>query len=202
MHRFVLLLFAAVMAWPMPASAHHALYGRTPETLFEGFVSGLAHPIIEPLHFAAVIAVGVLCGLRGRPVSGVAAFVIGGFLATWATGAAASGLMLELAVAISVFVLGTSILIQLPLQRFALILGLFLIGAIHGAAYAEAILGAGMAPLAAYLAGLSIIQGTIAGVIAYLSGALREERPLRPVAGVILSGVGAFTALALFVSGA
>ena len=202
MKRLALPLAAAVWAWPLHAHAHHALYGRTPETFFEGLVSGLAHPMIEPLHFAAVIAVGVLCGLRERPVSGVAAFVAGSFLATWATGAAASGLMLELAIAISVFVLGASVLVQLPLQKFALVLSLFLIGAIHGAAYAEAILGAGMVPLAAYLLGLALIQGFIAGVIAYLSGALRERRPIRPVAGVILSGVGAFAAVALLVSGA
>ena len=197
MKRLQLPLALVFMAWSQQAWAHHALYGRTPNTLLEGLLSGLAHPIIEPLHFVAVIAVGVLCGLRGKPYSGVAAFVFGGFLATWATGAAASGLMLELAVAISIFVLGLSVLIQLPAQRFTLVSGLFLIGAVHGAAYAEAILGAGMMPLAAYLTGLTLVQGAIAGVIAFLAGALREKRPMRPIAGVILSGVGAVAAVAV-----
>ncbi len=197
MKRVYLPLAMVFMAWSSQAWAHHALYGRTPVTLLEGFLSGLAHPVIEPLHFVAVIAVGVLCGLRGKPYSGVAAFVIGGFLATWATGAAASGLMLELAVAISVFVLGLSVLIQLPAQRFTLVAGLFLIGAVHGAAYAEAILGAGMVPLVAYLVGLTLVQGAIAGAIAFLAGRLREKQPLRPIAGVILSGVGALAAVAV-----
>ncbi len=199
MKRMLLPLALAAGVWPMPAFAHHALYGRTPETFVEGLLSGLAHPVIEPLHFAAVIAVGILCGLRGQAALGVSAFVAGGFLAIWATGAAASGLMLELAIAISVFVLGASVLVQLPLKRFALTSGLFFIGALHGAAYSEAILGAGVVPLAAYVLGLAIIQGGIALGIAVIITRLRQHRPVRPVAGVVLSGIGAFAAVALLV---
>lgn len=189
-------------AWPSAAFAHHALYGRIPNTFLEGFLSGLAHPLIEPLHFIAVLAVGVVSGVRKRPVSGVLAFVGATFLATWATGAAASGMMLELTIAVSVFLLGISILVQTPMRRSALIIGLFLVGAIHGAAYAEAILGAGTMPLAAYLLGLALVQGGIAVSIAVSVQLLRNQNPFRPIAGAIISGMGVFATMSLLVGAA
>lgn len=202
MKKLSLPLAMAAATLPLEAHAHHAIYGRTPETWLEGFVSGLAHPVIEPLHFVAVIAVGILCGVRDRPLTGVTAFVAGTFLATWATGAAASGLMVELAVAVSVFVLGVSVWLQFPAHRSVLVFGLFLIGAVHGAAYAEAILGAGMEPLVAYLLGLTFVQAGFAILIAYSAIAFRDSRSWRPVAGAIISSAGAFAAVALLVASA
>ena len=38
------------------AMAHHAMGGRMPANFFEGFISGLAHPIIGLDHFAFIQA--------------------------------------------------------------------------------------------------------------------------------------------------
>ena len=42
---------------PQPALAHHALGGRIPSNFFEGFLSGLAHPVIGLDHLAFVVAI-------------------------------------------------------------------------------------------------------------------------------------------------
>ena len=43
-----------------PAFAHHPLDGKIPSNLFEGFMSGLGHPVIGLDHLAFVIAVGLI----------------------------------------------------------------------------------------------------------------------------------------------
>ncbi|WRH65887.1 MAG: HupE/UreJ family protein [Planktothrix sp. GU0601_MAG3] len=43
-----------------PARAHHAFGGETPENFFQGFLAGLAHPIIGIDHFAFVISIGLI----------------------------------------------------------------------------------------------------------------------------------------------
>lgn len=40
--------------------AHYALGGRTPTNFIEGFISGLAHPIIKLDRFAFVVASGLI----------------------------------------------------------------------------------------------------------------------------------------------
>ena len=52
-----LILFASG-----PASAHHAMGGKTPTTFAEGMLSGLGHPVIGADHLAFLIAVGVTVG--------------------------------------------------------------------------------------------------------------------------------------------
>src|SRR5262249_61127194 len=43
-----------------PASAHHLMGGKLPGNAWEGFLSGLGHPIIGPDHFAFVVGVGLI----------------------------------------------------------------------------------------------------------------------------------------------
>ena len=49
-----------------PALAHHVMGGVTPETLWQGLLSGLAHPIIGVDHFAFILGVGLMSWFAGQ----------------------------------------------------------------------------------------------------------------------------------------
>jgi urease accessory protein len=162
------------------ASAHHAMGGRTPETLFQGFTSGLAHPVIGVDHLAFLIVVGLLAfGLRapGR-------FLLPGvFVATTVAGTlvhlgAADLPMAEAVIALSVLLGGLLVLARTQLPALLLSLMVGAAGVYHGYAYGESIVGAESTPLLAYLAGFASVQYVlIVGIavgLARLAG--RSER--------------------------
>ncbi|MFN8984581.1 MAG: HupE/UreJ family protein, partial [Alphaproteobacteria bacterium] len=45
---------------PLPAAAHHPMDGAMPETLWQGFASGIGHPVSGLDHLAFLLAAGVL----------------------------------------------------------------------------------------------------------------------------------------------
>lgn len=160
------LLAAGGLLAATPALAHHPLGGTTPASFVEGLLSGLGHPIVGVDHLAALVAVGLIAARFGRaftlPAAWLAAMVAG-----VAIHLAAIDLPLgESLVALSVVALGVVAAIRpnLPLAAAA---GLFAVaGLIHGHALAEMIIGAEPTPLAAYLAGLVVVQGAIMAAIA------------------------------------
>ncbi|MEQ9123470.1 MAG: HupE/UreJ family protein, partial [Alphaproteobacteria bacterium] len=98
----VALAAAASALAAAPAFAHHAMGGDMPGNAFEGFVSGLAHPVIGIDHLAFIVAIGVIAAFTGVRRAGPAVFVaatLGGCLAAVAALALSYG---ELAVALSV----------------------------------------------------------------------------------------------------
>ena len=162
----VSLLLAVIILFILgqPAAAHHPFSGETPNNFFEGFLSGLGHPIIGLDHFAFIVASGLL-GAKFKqgfliPVSFVLA-TIGG------TGIHLQAINLpqtELIIASSVIIFGGLLVIKngplftayfstIIVATLAMIAGIF-----HGYAYGEAIIGAEMNPLVAYLAGFALIQ--------------------------------------------
>lgn len=155
---FVCLLWGVLA---LPAIAHHAMDGALPQNALAGFLSGLAHPVIGLDHLAFVIAVGLLASLQPQagwlpPVFlGTALAGTGLHLAGWNLFAP------ELMIATSVLLFGLMLAIKIPDWRVVLGLGA-IAGLFHGYAYGEAIVGAGMAPLLAYLLGFTVIQGAIA----------------------------------------
>jgi urease accessory protein len=157
-----------VLAWlaAAPAWAHHPMGGQTPATLIEGLLSGFGHPVIGPDHLAFLIAIGVLTG-----VSRLRAFMPLVFVAGTTAGVGMHLLGIEMAgveltIAASVMLAGAVLMIgraipliaTLPLFAFA---GLF-----HGYAYGEAIIGAEVGPIWAYLTGLAMVQGLVATGVA------------------------------------
>lgn len=56
----------ACLSKPLPIQAHHAT-GKPPETILQGLLSGLAHPVIGPDHFLFLLLLGTLaCGAGAR----------------------------------------------------------------------------------------------------------------------------------------
>ncbi|NEO30017.1 MAG: HupE/UreJ family protein [Symploca sp. SIO3C6] len=178
------------------ALAHHPFGGKTPSNFFEGFLSGIGHPIIGIDHFVFVVAIGLLLAIKPRAILIPVAFV----LATLAgTGIHLLSLDLpaaELFISASVLISGIILAMKdspnsIAIATLAAIAGLF-----HGYAYGEAIVGAEMTPLVAYLLGFALIQLAIALVACQvgrfaIKKVTNEPALLLRFAGFTICGAGA-----------
>ncbi|PJK31133.1 HupE/UreJ family protein [Minwuia thermotolerans] len=177
-----------------PALAHHPLGGATPETFFQGFLSGIGHPMIGFDHLAFIVAVGLAAAFSARrlltPLAFVAATVAGCLLHV-------AGVMLplpELLISASVVALGAVVLSGRTMAP-ALQIGFFAVaGLFHGFAYGSAIVGAETTPLLAYLVSFGLTQYVIAlGAMALVTAVWKAAEPkaLQPrLAGAVIAGVG------------
>lgn len=175
--------------------AHHPLGGRLPSNFLEGFLSGVAHPVIGLDHFVFVIAAGLLAALSRQGMMIPIAFVIAGLAGT---GIHLQSLDLpapEFFISASVLLFGVLLALKKN-PNWPMVAGLGAIaGIFHGYAYGEAIVGADMTPMVAYLTGFTVIQLVIALGASVMGRAVLKhhqmpELPLR-FAGFGICGVGA-----------
>lgn len=176
-----------------PALAHHALGGQLPGNGWEGFVSGLAHPVIGFDHFAFVVAVGLLAATKRQGIGLPIAFVLAALAGTGLHLLSLNLPVPEIFVSVSVLAFG----VMLAMQRspnVLILLGLSAgAGLFHGYAYGESIVGAELSPLFAYLLGFTAIQIVVASG-AYFVGklVLRQSNSLGlRYMGFVLCGAGA-----------
>ena len=174
-----------------PAAAHHVMGGKTPATFFEGFLSGLGHPIIGIDHFAFIVAAGLVVGVARLNLAVLAVFI----------GASALGVAIhvqgvglpaaEALVAISVLAIGCLLAARATMPTMAWLALFAAAGLVHGYAYGESIFGAESTPLYAYLAGLVVVQTGIAGVVATAVQRRPDMAPLNArLAGAGIAGIG------------
>ncbi len=160
--RVLALLTFALLGQPRDALAHHMIGGDLPQNYLEGFLSGLAHPIIGFDHFAFILAAGLIAAKVARgatlPLIFLGASMVG--CVVHLAGLTVTGG--EIVVAISVVGVGAFLVADKRVHRSLLVTGFALGGAFHGYAYGESIVGAEPAPLAAYLVGLIVIQYAVA----------------------------------------
>ncbi|MEO0375972.1 MAG: HupE/UreJ family protein [Cyanobacteria bacterium P01_A01_bin.17] len=190
-------LFAGLglLALAPAALAHHPLGGKLPSNFFEGFMSGIAHPVIGLDHFVFVIAAGLLAALSRQGIMIPVAFVVAGLAGT---GIHLQSLDLpapEFFISASVLLFGVLLALKKS-PNWKLVAGLGAIaGIFHGYAYGEAIVGADMTPLVAYLTGFTVIQLAIALAMSEIGRAIlkRHQMPELPLrfAGFAICGVGA-----------
>lgn len=190
----VVLVSLAMVLVAVPVSAHHATGGNVPANFVEALLSGLAHPVIGIDHLAFVVAAGLLATTKKQGIWIPIAFLLA---ALAGTGIHLMGVNLPAAeVLIAASVLTFGILLTLPSSpNLAVMLGLSAIaGIFHGYAYGEAIVGAPMTPLVAYLTGFTLVQMGIA-LAAYRVGQLglqavdRTPQSLR-YTGFTICGLG------------
>jgi urease accessory protein len=159
---------AAGLLAAAPALAHHPMGGMTPQTMAQGLLSGIGHPIIGIDHFAFL----VVAALLAFTVTGVARWLlpvafIGGTVAGTLIHVQALDIpAAELLVAASVLAGGALVVSGRRFGAGALALLLAGAGVFHGYAYGEAIIGADQTVLGSYLAGFALIQyAVIAGLV-------------------------------------
>jgi urease accessory protein len=192
-----LLAPVAVMLLALPALAHHPMGGRAIATGYEGFMSGLAHPIIGLDHLAFVVASGLVA--VGRPWGAVVpvAFAIAALLGTGLHLQAVDLPLIEGAIALSVLAIGILLAWPQPLksglgQTVALAIAAIVAGTFHGYAYGEAVVGVEMGPIAFYLAGFTLVQLAIALGARTLTTRLMPQTGLAlRYAGFAIAGIGA-----------
>lgn len=155
--------FAAVALLAGGAQAHHAMDGVLPSGFGQGFVSGLAHPVIGLDHLAFLIAAGVAAGAAGLglwlPILFVAASIGGVVLHLQAVDLPVA----EAVIAVSVVLAGALLARGGRGPGSAVWAAILAVaGLFHGYAYGESIVGAEPTALWAYLAGLAVVQSAIA----------------------------------------
>ena len=164
----MLIIRSALLALPLivllgtEAYAHHALGGQLPYSFGTGLMSGLAHPVINFEHFAFVAALGVMTAVAQRSAILPVLFVAGTIAGCLAVVQGYALPFLPWYVALSVAALGLALATGYrrlgPAET-----GLFLLaGMLHGAAYAQSIVGTGVNSLAGYLIGFAVIQVCVA----------------------------------------
>jgi len=191
-----LLISSLIMAVSSaaPAFAHHPLGGTIPQTFWQGFASGIGHPIIGFDHLAFLIAFGVLIAfLQARYL------LIAGFIAAIAIGniLTVAGIQLgfvELVVASSIVLFGALVISGRGQSVLFLLPASIIAGLFHGYAFGETVIGAEPTPIFAYLFGLSVIQAVmiiIAGTVVRLTVKTTEPFAVGArLSGAVCSGVG------------
>ncbi|EGJ32178.1 MULTISPECIES: HupE/UreJ family protein [Moorena] len=197
-----LLVWMGILSTAQQAMAHHPFGGERPDNFITGFLSGLGHPVIGFDHLAFVIAVGLIAAgfTSGFLIPG--AFVLTTLVGT---GIHLLGMDLpipEIAIATSVVLFG-GLLLSAKIPNISVVLGLAsLAGIFHGYAYGEAIVGAEISPLLAYLIGFSVIQYGIAILALYLSKSLIKQWRDQPFPLMRILGFGICSVGVVFLSSA
>lgn len=139
--------------------------GKIPSNFYEGFMSGLGHPILGLDHFAFVISCGVLGVAIAQGVWLAPSFVVGTLAGLGIHVATLDLPVAELIIASSVVVFGALIIFigwqkngETIIPSLAILGGGALAGIFHGYAYGEFIVGAEMSPLFAYFMGVAVVQ--------------------------------------------
>lgn len=187
--------FAALLLTAGPALAHHPMGGAVPATAWQGFASGIGHPVIGLDHLAFLVATGLAVGI-GRLGAWLPLLFVGtslaGVVVFWL------GLVLpgaELLVAATLLVAGMALATGRAPSRRGWAALLAFGGLAHGQAYAEAVLGAEPTPVLAYLLGLALVQSAITGGVALLvlRWPVAASLAMVRVAGLAIVLVGAAT---------
>lgn len=194
------LIYASV-ASSDPALAHHAMGSKLPTTFMQGFLSGIAHPVIGPDHFAFIVAVGLLAASRPQGIFVPVAFVLTAMLGTGAHLMQWNLPGVELWVSGSILLFGILLVLKNSPKAMTITILSGLAGLFHGFAYGESIFGAEPTPVIAYLLGFTAIQLMIAMGAFAIARQFSEQRlgqsfPEFRSAGLVIAGVG----LAFFVS--
>jgi urease accessory protein len=177
-----------------PALAHHPFGEETPETVIQGFLSGLGHPVVGLDHLAFVIAAGLLAAVVGAGLSIPIGFVLASIAGTGLHLVGVNLPAAELFISGSVLLFGVLLALR---NRPNIILAVTLAaiaGVFHGYAYGEAVIGAQMTPIMAYLLGFASVQMGIAAFSCWIAQSLgtkvRDGSLALRFAGFTLAGVG------------
>jgi urease accessory protein len=186
-----------------PVMAHHAMGSKMPSNFFEGFMSGLAHPIIGFDHLTFIISVGLLSAMIqgiGYAKASQGIFIPIAFILSAMLGAGLHLTQLnlsgvELFVSLSILLFGILLVIKERPNTVIIAVLTAIAGVFHGYAYGESIFGAEMTPLLAYLLGFTVIQLIIITGVFWItknlvSGKFTSANNMLQSSGFVICGIG------------
>jgi urease accessory protein len=191
---FLGLLFVTVASTD-PALAHHPMGGATPSTFAQGLFSGIAHPMIGPDHFAAIVALGLLAATKPKGLLIPLAFILAAMVGTGVHLMQWQLPVVELLVSGSILLFGLLLAMKHSPKTLTLVVLSAAAGVYHGFVYGEAIFGAEATPLIAYLVGFTLSQLAVGGGVCWAGHRFfapqtgQSSQRFRS-AGFVLSGVG------------
>ncbi|MCT7961560.1 HupE/UreJ family protein [Laspinema sp. D1] len=193
----MIVALAIALFWGIePAFAHHPMNSATPSNVWEGLLSGFAHPMIGLDHFAFVVAIALLSAFHPYGIAIPITFAIAAMGGTGIHLLTLDIPAVEIIIAASVLTVG--ILLGMKERPNLKLVGAIaaVAGIFHGYAYGEAIIGAETAPLFAYLIGFTAIQIAIASAaIGFVRKTLTtwDQDPNLSLrfAGFAIGGIGA-----------
>jgi len=178
-----------------PSLAHHVMGGKLPSTFFEGFLSGLGHPIIGLDHLAFLVALSMAAALLNGPFVIVATFIVMSIAGVMIHLAQMDIPLVEPLIALTVLLAGLALVWRHSVAGAVWFALAAVAGLLHGYAFGESIVGAERAALGAYLLGIAVVMAAIAITVVQLT-----RRILRPdgltsphlhVAGLVIGCIGA-----------
>ena len=189
-----LMSISLASLYAAPALAHHPIGGMAPQTIWHGFLSGIAHPIIGFDHLAFILAFGLMTAFVKHQFGTALLFVAamtGGTLLLLTGGTLP---LAELIISASIVLTGMLVMWGVTVSyrtigAIAVSAGLF-----HGFAFGAAVIGSETTPILAYLAGLAVVQlGLICGMgfVARAIWKATDALALKPrLSGALAAGAG------------
>jgi len=162
--------------------------GVTPSTFWQGFLSGIGHPVLGLDHLVFMLGIALLLALAGAPAARAALFALASVAGTALVSAAGGVVAAEWGVAVSLLAAALLLAAQGRSGGGTLLALLLAGGLVHGGALAETVVGAEPTPIAAYLVGLALMQAALAA--GFTRGATRLLAA-RPGTAVLLPRVAA-----------
>jgi urease accessory protein len=164
---------AALILISLLSSLSGTPFEHTISNCWEGFLWGLADPVIGLDCLVGIIAIGLLSSVFVRG----AATIAGSFVLAAILGIVIHLFQLnlpgtEIAIAFSTIVFGTMLMMPSQPNFMLLALGGISAGLFQGYTVAESIIGAGMMPLVAYMLGMTLTLFTVAMSAKEIGGAM------------------------------
>jgi urease accessory protein len=192
------LLTVVIWLLASPALAHHPLGGLPMQTLSDGLLSGIGHPVLGFDHLFFVILVGIAAVFTRCRFAAPAAYI-----AAMLTGCLITSLWVEIPaseflVALSLLVLGSALLSGRDMGLPATLMIFAGFGLFHGAAFGAVLsnqeAGFGIQVLTGYLLGLGVTQYLLslaAGWFCNEVWKVRRPAAIQPrLAGAVVTGAG------------
>ena len=184
------------------ALAHHPLAGKQMVNFNDGFLSGIAHPLIGFDHLFFILGVGIICFLAKRIYIGPLFFVLG----------MSGGLFLiimgyqlpevELVISLSLLLSGVVIFAWKKTNFNYIATAFCIIGLFHGWAFGETIIdqeSSNITIVSGYILGLSLmiwLISSFSGLTFKNISKLSDENDSKvKISGGIIAGIGIFLIL-------
>lgn len=186
-----------------PALAHHPLAGAPMETMAQGMLSGVGHPILGFDHLAFVVLVGVAAAYCGKSLMAPLGYVGGMLLGCLLMMAGLTLPFAEVIIGASLLVMGYVVLSGKAMSLNTVMLAFGAFGLFHGAAFGTSIVGQeagyGLGVAFGYLFGLAVTQYLIAlasGLVLVKLYKATEASEMAPrLTGAVIAGIGLFLTL-------